>query len=92
MQKKSEVVESEKVDKGLVAIFEIALLFLVLSVDNPYIHSTLGLYIYYKVTLEEYSTAIFDKMSLLEGNEASHITEVDERKLILNIVFCITSK
>lgn len=52
MQPKSKMDESDEVEKGLVAmIFEIVLLFSVLSVDNPHIHFALGLYIYYKVTV-----------------------------------------
>lgn len=47
-QQKSKMDES---DKGLVAIFEIVLLFSVLSVDDPHIHFALGLYIYYKVAV-----------------------------------------
>lgn len=86
------MVESEKVDKGLVVIFEIVLFFLVFLVDNFYIYFILGFYIYYKVILEAYSIVIFDKMFLFEGNEVFYIIEVDERKFILNIVFCIILK
>lgn len=51
-QQESKMEESDEVEKDLVAmIFEIVLLFSVLSVDDLYIHFTLGLYIYYKVTV-----------------------------------------